>query len=96
MLPGHGYQFPHSINSYPEVEGIPQRRPVSPSGRQVLEGEWRWRGQGVVEAGDGRARGAPQKPLTTLPVSAVTTSLSPGILDTVAFFSSLWVAFTTN
>ena len=29
VLPGHGYQFPHSINSYPEVEGIPQGRPVS-------------------------------------------------------------------
>ena len=65
VLPGHGYQFPHSIKSYPEVEGTPQRRPVSPSGRQVLEGEWRWRGQGAVQAGEGRAWGVPQKPLTT-------------------------------
>lgn len=58
MLPGHGYQFPHSIKSYPEVEGTPQRRPVSPSGRQVLEGEWRWRGQGAVQAGEGECGGA--------------------------------------
>lgn len=65
VLPGHGYQFPHSIKSYPEVEGTPQRRPVSPSGRQVLEGEWRWRGQGAVQAGEGRVWGVPQKPLTT-------------------------------
>lgn len=96
VLPGHGYQFPHSIQSYPEVEGTPQRRPVSPSGRQLLEGEWRWRGKGEVEAGEGRVWGVPQRPLTTLPVSAVTNSLSPGILDTVAFFSSSWAAITTN
>ena len=57
VLPGHGYQFPHSIQSYPEVEGTPQRRPVSPSGRQLLEGEWRWKGQGEVEAGEGRVWG---------------------------------------
>ena len=91
-----GYRSPHSSQSHPDVGDTPQRRQASLSGRQVWEGGWRWRGH--RQGGGARGRGqwgltglSPPRQCQQSPLLWTQAFWEPG-----AFFSSVWVALTTN
>lgn len=77
----HGYQSPTASNSI-LTWAVLLRGDQLPEAGGRYRREWWWRGQGEVGGvvGEVRVLGAPRRPLTTQTVSAVTTSLSPGIL----------------
>lgn len=82
----HGYQSPTASNSILTWAVLLRGDQLHEAGGRYRR-EWRWRGQGEVGGvvGEVRVLGAPRRPFTTQTVSAVTTSLSPGILGHSGF-----------